>query len=92
MIISIKNKALKEYWEHNKTGKLDGRYIRTIQVILTTLDSAMSQKDLIIPGKRLHQLNGFDPTRWSLDVSANWRITFEWDGRNVSNVDYEDTH
>ncbi len=92
MIISIKNKALKEYWERNKVGKLDGRHIRAIQVVLTALDSAINIQDLRLPGKRFHQLNGFDPDRWSLDVSANWRITFEWDGRDVRNVDLEDTH
>jgi len=45
-----------------------------------------------IPGYRLHQLKGKSKKRWSIWVSGNWRLTFEFDGGNVFVLDYEDYH
>ncbi|OSK57864.1 type II toxin-antitoxin system RelE/ParE family toxin, partial [Escherichia coli] len=56
------------------------------------LDTATSINDLDLPGLDLHSYAEYTPTRWSLKVSANYRIFFEWDGANVRNVDYDDPH
>ncbi|MEY4760569.1 MAG: Plasmid maintenance system killer protein [Pseudomonadota bacterium] len=45
-----------------------------------------------LPGLRLHALKGAMSGRWSVAVSANWRITFAFDGKDVDLVDYEDYH
>lgn len=29
---------------------------------------------------------------WSVNVSGNWRITFEFDGKDAISVNYEDYH
>lgn len=91
MILSYKSKKLKAA-ASGDYSKIDARHCSAVRVILTALDSATMEGDFNLPGKRLHQLKQFDPVRWSLDVSANFRITFEWDGRHVHKVDYEDTH
>ena len=42
-----------------------------------------------VPGWKLHQLS---TGRWSVWVSGNWRLTFEFDGEHAMLVDYQDYH
>ena len=41
---------------------------------------------------RLHPLKGRLRGHWAVSVSANWRITFRFDGGNVWDVDLIDYH
>ena len=59
---------------------------------LAALDTALNIEDLDIPGYRLHQLKGDRKGLWSITVSANWRVTFEFTDGNVHVVNYEDYH
>ena len=45
-----------------------------------------------VPGFRLHPLKFGDKGRWSVWVSGNWRITFEFKDGNTFILDYEDYH
>lgn len=60
--------------------------------MLDALDQAMSPDQLNIPGWRLHQLSGGRKGTWSISVSGNWRITFEFSGTDTVNVNLEDYH
>lgn len=55
------------------------------------LEFAESPEDLQIPGMGLHKLLG-NPPRWSVRITANYRITFGWSGENAVDVDFEDDH
>ena len=59
---------------------------------LTALDTAQTIEDMDIPGYRLHKLKGNRKGIWSITVSGNWRITFEYREGNVYIVDYEEYH
>jgi proteic killer suppression protein len=59
--------------------------------MLRMLDEATRLDDLKLPGYRFHALHG-SAARYSLTVTGNWRITFEWDGEDAVRVDYEDYH
>ncbi len=61
-------------------------------MMLTALDTAQSAKDMDIPGYRLHRLKGKLKGRWSITVSGNWRLTYEFQEGNVYLPDYEDYH
>lgn len=61
-------------------------------MILAALDTAQSVTDLDIPGYRLHEQKGKLRGRWSISVSGNWRLTFEFKDGNVELLDYEDYH
>ena len=37
-------------------------------------------------------LTGFTKGRWSIKVSGNWRLTFEFKNGDALNVDVEDYH
>lgn len=92
MIKSYKSPKLKRFAEKGKTQSVDQRHIKPIKIILNALDTATCEADFNLPGKNLHSFNEKKPKVWSLNVSANWRITFEFDGNDVHNVDYLDTH
>ena len=57
----------------------------------TAVPNGKLVKDLNIAGFRFHGLRG-NPERWSVRVTANYRITFGWSGENALDVDLEDYH
>jgi proteic killer suppression protein len=59
--------------------------------ILHLLESATQPDQLNVAGYRLHALRG-KPQRWSMRVSANYRITFGWSGDCAEEIDFEDYH
>jgi len=59
---------------------------------LTALDTAQAIQDMDIPGYRLRPLKGKLKGRWSISVSGNWRLTFEFKDGDVYLLNYEDYH
>lgn len=59
---------------------------------LAALDTAQGIEDMDIPGFRLHPLKGESKGRWSIWVSGNWRVAFEFVDGHVCVIDYEDHH
>ena len=59
---------------------------------LAALDTAQDIDDMDIPGFKLHPLKGKLKGRWSISVSGNWRVTFEFRDGNAYILDYEDYH
>lgn len=59
---------------------------------LAALDTATVIEDMDIPGYRLHPLKGDRKGLWSIAVSGNWRVTFEFTEGNVCIVNYKDYH
>ena len=45
-----------------------------------------------LPGYRLHQLKGDRKGSWSVWVSGNYRLIFDIEGEDATNVDFEDYH
>lgn len=50
-----------------------------------------SQKKWNMPGFKFHALHT-KPKRYSVWVTGNYRITFEWSGKDAIKVNYEDYH
>lgn len=63
-----------------------------LRMTLTALDTAQCIEDMDIPGFRLHALKGSGRGRWSIWVSGNWRLTFEFRDGDAYVLDYEDYH
>lgn len=59
---------------------------------LAALDTAVTIEDMDIPGFLLHQLKGKAAGRWSIRVTGNRRLTFEFRDGNAYLLDYEDYH
>lgn len=56
------------------------------------LAAAGHPEDMNLPGFGFHGLTGFNPKRYAVSVSGNWRITFAFDGEDAVDVDLEDYH
>ena len=67
-------------------------HVKRLRMLLAALDTAVNIQDMDIPGFRLHRLKGKDSERWSVRVSGNWRLTFEFRDGQAHVVDYEDYH
>lgn len=61
-------------------------------MLLNLLKGAKGPEDMDIPGFRLHRLTGNLSGHWSLTVTANWRLTFRFEGGDVHDVDLVDCH
>lgn len=92
MIASFRSKALRNLWEKNDPAGVNPNARGRIARILSILESAETLSDLDVPGFRFHALKGFDPRRYSMRVTGNWRITFAWEAGIASAVDLEDYH
>ena len=56
------------------------------------MDDAAIPQELDLPGYRLHQLSGDLAGFWSIRISANWRVIFRFDGRDIVDVRFVDYH
>ncbi len=92
MITSIRHKGLKRFFESGSSKGIKADHERRLQLMLTALDTAATIDDMDIPGYRLHPLKGKMKDRWSVSVSGQWRLTFQFDSGNVEMLDYEDYH
>ena len=92
MIKSIKHKGLKLFYETGKTSGIQLKHAKKLKVILISLNNAASIEDLNFPGANLHALKGNLKEYWSIKVSGNWRIIFQYKNGDVFLVDYLDYH
>jgi proteic killer suppression protein len=92
MIIRIRHRGLRRMHERNDSSYLPPQHIDKIEDILGRLDVATEPSKMDIPGFRLHPLHGNLEGHWAVRVSRNWRITFRFEGADVTDVDLADYH
>ncbi|MFZ2650816.1 MAG: type II toxin-antitoxin system RelE/ParE family toxin [Burkholderiaceae bacterium] len=90
MIKSFKHRGLERLFIKGSVGGVQAVYAPRICLILEAIDAAERVNELDIPGLHLHRLKGDRRNPWSLRVSANWRITFEFENGDASILDLED--
>jgi proteic killer suppression protein len=91
VVASFRSKGLHEIHSTGITRRIGAEYIRKCVRILQALETATQPEDMNIAGYRFHALRG-SPRRWSVRVSANYRITFGSSGESATEVDFEDYH
>jgi proteic killer suppression protein len=92
MIRSFKHKGLRDFFQTGSARGLNVQNSDRIRRILLALEAASCPEDLNLPGFRFHALSGKLASRYAVNASGNWRITFGWDGNSVVDVDLEDYH
>jgi len=92
VIKSFRHKGLKKLYETGSTSGIQAKHSNRLRMQLTALDTAQDIDDMDIPGFKLHPLKGKLKGRWSISVSGNWRVTFEFRDGNAYILDYEDYH
>ena len=92
MIKSFRHNGPGRFYATGVKSGVQPRHAGCLRLQLAALDTAHRIEDLDIPGYRLHLLGGKLKGRWSIWVSGNWRLTFEFKDGNVHILDYEDYH
>ncbi len=92
MIISFKHKGLERFFKTGSKSGIQSNHEVKLQLILGRLNASSQPLDMNLPGLSLHQLTGDRSDTWSVKVSGNWRVTFQMNGENAENVNYEDYH
>ncbi len=92
MIKSFRHKGLKRLYETGSASGVQPTHASRLRMQLSALDTAQVIDDMDVPGFKLHPLKGKLRGRWSVSVSGNWRITFEFREGNAFVLNYEDYH
>ena len=92
MIKSFNHKGLKKVFLKNDHSGINPQHAPKLGRILDRLDASVSTQDMDLPGYQLHELSGKEKGTWSVKVSGNWRVTFQFDGADAIAVDYQDYH
>lgn len=92
MIVSFRSRALQRFWERSEVRRLPQRFVPRIAMILDRLDTATTPGQMDAPGLGFHALRGDMKGRFSVFVTANWRITCNWSDEGAVDVDLEDYH
>jgi proteic killer suppression protein len=91
VIRTFRSRALRALWYRRDGSRLHGPVDR-IERVLFALNNAVRPEDMNVPGWHFHELGGDREGVYSIRITANWRITFEWDKGDAIRVDYEDYH
>jgi proteic killer suppression protein len=92
MIGNFKHRGLKRLYEQNGRSGVRADQLEMVEDILARLDGARAPQALNLPGYRLHPLKGEMKGFWSINVRANWRIIFRFEGADVFDVELIDYH
>lgn len=92
MIKSFKHKGLHKFFETGSLAGIQASHANRLRMQLAALDTAQTIEDMDVPGFRLHPLKGDRMGIWSITVSGNWRVTFEFIDGHAYIVNYEDYH
>ena len=92
MIKSFKHKGLEKFFTRGSTAGIQAKHVKKLRLQLAAIDTAQVVEDIDLPGYRLHSLKGDRAGIWSVTVSGNWRVTFEFRDGNAYILSYEDYH
>lgn len=92
MIISFKHKGLELFFTKDSLKSIPAQYAGRIERMLDRLDASKQPDDMNLPGYKFHQLKGSRKYEFAVSVTGNWRITFEFEGDDATNVNLEDYH
>jgi proteic killer suppression protein len=92
MIRNFRHKGLDQFFTRGTTRGINAQHAEKVRRLLTALNTARGPESLNQPNYRLHPLRGDRAGQWSVWISGNWRLVFEFEGTDVVNVDLVDYH
>ena len=78
MIKSFNHKGLRKFFETGSVVGIQPKHAKRLRMQLAAIDTAQIIDDIDLPGFSLHSLSGRREGQWSISVSGNWRIIFEF--------------
>ena len=92
MIRTFKHKGLERFFRKGDHRGIIAKTEARTERMLDRLDTVAKPEDMNIPGYKFHQLTGTRKGTYSVTVTGNYRITFQFDGEDAINVNMEDYH
>ncbi len=92
MIKSWQHKGLKKFFETGSKAGIRPQHANRLRLILGVLNAAVNPEDMHLPGLSFHALSGDLLGFYSVSVSGNWRVIFQFEGQDAILVDYLDYH
>ncbi len=92
MILGFRHRGLERLFEKGDRRRVSPGLVAKVERVLARLDVAARPENMNLPGLGLHRLKGDRAGYWAVKVSANWRVVFRFDGRDVRDVDLVDYH
>jgi len=92
MIRSFKHKGLERFFHSGTKSGIQASHATRLRLILGRLNASVTPQDMNLPGLKLHSLSGDRDGTWSVNVSGNWRVTFQFVDGDAEVVNYEDYH
>ncbi|HVO87944.1 MAG TPA: type II toxin-antitoxin system RelE/ParE family toxin [Casimicrobiaceae bacterium] len=92
MVRGFRHKGLERFFRKGNHSGIPARSADRIRRMLDVLEAASQPGDVDLPGYRFHALKGNRAGTYSLTVTGNLRITFQFDGEDAIDVDLEDYH
>ena len=94
-IESIRHKGLRLLYEEDNAKGVQASAVDKLKKLLLAIETAASLDELaVFPGWRLHPLKGELEGFWSLTVTGNWRLIFQYEAKTntASILDLIDYH
>lgn len=88
--MKFRHKGMRRLYERGDESGVAPDHLPRLRRVLTALEQANVPTDLDRPGLRLHRLRPSE--RWSVRISANWRVTFRFVEGEAVEVDLLDYH
>ena len=92
MIKSFKHKRLESFFCNGAKKGIRPEHAGKNERVLDRLNAASDIVDMNYPDACLHKLTGNLDGQYSVRVSGNWRIFFEFVDGNANVVNYSDYH
>jgi proteic killer suppression protein len=83
---------LERFFQGGDTSGINAQQAARLRRLLTSLNTSTGPAGMNLPGYRLHRLRGDREGQWAVSVSGNWRLVFEFEGEDTTNVDLVDYH
>jgi len=92
VIRSFRHKGLERFFTKSEQRGINAKHSKRVRRILDRLDAAARPEELNLPGFKFHGLKGDRKGVYSVWVSGNWRITFQFDAGDAVYVNLKDYH
>ncbi len=92
MIKTFFHKGLEQFFKTGSKKGIQPKHAVKLELILDRLNAATIIEDMQYPGSSLHLLEPKQEKIWSVKVSGNWRVTFQFVDGDAYIVDYKDYH
>lgn len=86
VIASFRHRGLKALYIGRTARRLAPEHVAKLRDILAALDLSRGPEGMDLRGFQLHGLKG----HYAVSVSGNWRVTFRFEDRAATDVDYVD--